>query len=80
MSSYATQYEPAPKKSDGDVWLEVISDMNARRLMGIEKYGTPLQAKNGRNALIDAYQEVLDLAVYLKQKIIEENENIEAKA
>jgi len=46
--------------------------MKARRKMGIEKYGTPLQPNNGRNALIDAYQEVLDLAVYLKQKIIED--------
>lgn len=35
------------------------------------KYGTPLQANNGRNPLIDAYQEALDLCVYLRQEIEE---------
>ncbi len=48
--------------------------MEVRREMGIAKYGTPLQPHNGGNALVDAYQEVLDLAVYLKQKIIESKE------
>jgi hypothetical protein len=32
----------------------------------------PLQAHNGRNALIDAYQEALDLVVYLRQAIEEQ--------
>ena len=71
MDKDATTHEPPPKASEGDVWIKVIDDMKARRQMGIEKYGTPLQPHNGRNALVDAYQEVLDLAVYLKQKIIE---------
>jgi hypothetical protein len=39
--------------------------------MGIMKYGTPLQPFNGRDALWDAYQVVLDLAVYLRQAIYE---------
>ena len=38
---------------------------------GIVRYGTPLQAHNGRDALVDAYQEALDLAVYLRQAIYE---------
>ena len=68
----ATVYEPPPKVSSGDVWGDVISDMKARREMGQMKYGTLLQPHNGRDALVDAYQEALDLAVYLKQKILEE--------
>ena len=50
----------------------VIADIERRRAVGIERYGTPLQAFNGRNALIDAYEEVLDLACYLRQRIEEE--------
>ena len=39
--------------------------------MGIKRYGTPLQPHNGRDALIDTYQEILDSAVYLRQAIEE---------
>ncbi len=46
--------------------------MRARDRFGRAKYKTPLEAFNGRNALVDAYQEVLDLAVYLKQQIVEQ--------
>jgi hypothetical protein len=52
----------------------VIEDMHSRKEMGLKKYGTILQADNGRNALKDAYEEVLDLAMYLKQKLEEERE------
>lgn len=49
----------------------VIADIEARRSLGVERYGTPLQPFNGRDALRDAYEEALDLAIYLKQAIIE---------
>jgi hypothetical protein len=42
----------------------VIEDMKARDHQGRAKYGTPLQAENGRDALMDAYQEALDMCVY----------------
>lgn len=58
------------------VWDLVIEDMQQRHAMGIEKYGTPLQAMNGRDSLVDAYQEVLDLAVYLRQQIEERDERM----
>lgn len=45
----------------------VIQDMCDRKAFGIQQYGTPLQAFNGRDSLQDAYEETLDLAVYLKQ-------------
>lgn len=53
------------------IWDLVIADMHARDRIGRERYGTPLQANNGRDALLDAYQEALDLVVYLRQAIEE---------
>ena len=45
--------------------------MAERAAAGVQKYGTPLQTHNGRDALWDAYQEALDLAMYLRQAILE---------
>lgn len=50
----------------------VIQDIAERKDVGVERYGTVLQPFNGRSALWDAYHEVLDLAVYLRQRIYEE--------
>jgi hypothetical protein len=49
----------------------VIEDVKQRTLVGIERYGTPLQPWNGRDALRDAYEEVLDLLNYLEQLRLE---------
>lgn len=67
---YTKEQQP-PQLSRGDVWLLVIKDMEERRIHGIEKYGTPVQPFNGRDPLVDAYQEALDLCVYLRQAIVE---------
>lgn len=45
----------------------LLEDMATREATGRERCGTPLQAFNGRDAMVDAYQEALDLAVYLRQ-------------
>lgn len=63
--------QPPPRPASGDMWKSVIEDMETRRQFGIEQYGTPLQAHNGRDALVDSYQEALDLCVYLRQAIEE---------
>ena len=64
--------QPPPVASNGPaVWDLVIADMRARDNVGRERYGTPLQPHNGRDALVDAYQEALDLVVYLRQAIYE---------
>jgi hypothetical protein len=68
--------QPAPQPSTGDVWRLVIDDMEARRELGIERYGTPLQAHNGRDPLVDAYQEALDLAAYLRQAVEERDHSV----
>jgi hypothetical protein len=78
--------EPPPVPNDSPaIWSLVIEDLRAdfvdvedivldaldRDAFGRAKYGMPVLAGNGRNALVDAYQEALDLAVYLRQAIEE---------
>ncbi len=50
----------------------VIEDIEARKQLGIHKYGTALQANNGRNMLLDAYEEALDLCIYLRGALEEQ--------
>jgi len=65
--------EPDPRPSDGPaVWELVIQDMAQRDITGFKKYGVRLQPNNGRRPLVDAYQEALDLVVYLRQEIYEQ--------
>lgn len=63
--------QPPPSGDGAPVLNYVIQDLNYRALVGFQKYGTLLRAHNGRDALIDAYQEALDLAMYLRQAILE---------
>ena len=56
----------------------VILDIEARKRVGIERYGTVLQPFNGRSALLDAYQEALDLCQYLRQLLYEEESKNES--
>ena len=68
----ATTEKPEPVGNEHPaIWSLVIEEMQARDQLGRKRYGTPLQAHNGRDALVDAYQEALDLAVYLRQAIYE---------
>jgi hypothetical protein len=54
-----------------DIDLAIADDVDARKQLGISRYGVALQAGNGRDALVDAYQEALDLAVYVRQAVEE---------
>ena len=78
--------EPAPTAGTGpDLWPLVIHkhrDRPAfcraaleRHAFGVAKYSCGLRAFNGRNALIDALQEALDLVVYLEQARVETASN-----
>ena len=72
MPIKANHDQPEPTKNDHPaIWHIVIMDMLNRDHIGRERYKTPLQPYNGRDALSDAYQEALDLAVYLRQAIYE---------
>lgn len=58
------------------VGLESIAeDTEARIRLGEKKYGTRLKAHNGRDAMLDLYQEVLDGCNYAKQLVIENKDD-----
>ena len=71
MSEYINPEPPPEKNKYPAVWDLVMEDMKSRDYMGYQHYGTRLQPFNGRDVLKDAYQEALDLAVYLRQAIFE---------
>lgn len=81
MSSPNTP-EPPPTPNDSTPIVDlVVADLQERKRQGIAKYGVPLQAHNGRRPMVDAYQEVLDLACYVRQELEEravQNPTIEA--
>ena len=65
--------QPAPVSNDKPAsWELCIADMRARDNFGRSKYGTPLQPMNGRNSLKDAYEEILDTCVYLRNMLEEQ--------
>ena len=82
-----TKHEPPPKPGgmrvldsllgivemgqDPQLVYQVAEDLVARAEVGRERYGTYLEAHNGRDATMDAYQEALDLLMYLEQIRIE---------
>jgi hypothetical protein len=43
--------------------------MKERDNFGRKRYGTPLQVGNGRDFMEDAYQELLDLVVYMRGEL-----------
>lgn len=49
----------------------LADDMDKRKQLGITRYGQPLRAHNGRDAVRDAVDEAADLLVYLRQGIEE---------
>lgn len=73
MKRSAAIPQPPPKTSakSKPVIHKLMMDLVARRDMGVKKYGTELRTHNGRDALMDAYQESLDLCAYLAQLIYE---------
>lgn len=58
------------------VAFDVQGDVDARVELGRERHGTVLRINNGRSPIIDAYQEALDLIVYLRQAIEEGREDL----
>lgn len=66
--------QPQPTINDNPILQELVMQDMAKRLeLGIERYGTGLQADNGRDMLQDAYEEALDLCVYLRGIMYERN-------
>lgn len=61
------QPKPNADESQRPIVAMVMEDLIKRMEKGVKDYGQALRANNGRNALQDAYEEVLDLACYIKQ-------------
>lgn len=67
MTTKAVSEQPDPN-GDGEVVLfELIKDLEDRAEFGKDKYGTYLRTDDGRDTFTDAYQEALDLVMYLKK-------------
>lgn len=78
MSGAATP-EPPPTGGTGpSIHHLVMADLYERKQFGLRKYKTLLRANNGRDALMDAYQESLDMAVYLRQAIAERERQVDS--
>jgi hypothetical protein len=62
------QDQPLPRIRPGVTSIQdlVRLDLDERERIGIERYGTPLQAFNRRDMTVDAYQELMDLLVYMR--------------
>jgi len=66
--------QPAPVPNDRpSIHDLVIADMEERKALGKRRYNSLLQAGNGRDALVDLYQELLDACAYARQMIEERN-------
>lgn len=64
------QAMPVPNASPS-VQGMVRADLETREQLGRERYGTALQPNNGRDALRDLYEELLDAACYARQALEE---------
>ena len=69
----AAKIQRQPKGIPLDVTTEVVKDFKRRAEIGEKKYGERLRPFNGRDAFLDAYQEAIDLVVYLKQILLEQD-------
>lgn len=56
---------------DDSLWRDMKLDFRKRAELGKDRYGTYLMSHNGRNALLDLYQELLDAVMYATQHYIE---------
>lgn len=69
---HADSRQPKPNGNGVDIATLVQQDIERRAQFGEKKYGQRLQPNNGRNALLDVYQEILDAAMYIRQRLTEE--------
>jgi hypothetical protein len=74
--SKASEYQPDTKQGEKVVVDVVLADIRERAETGKRKYGTYLETNNGRNPLWDAYQEAIDLVMYLRQALLEQERHL----
>jgi hypothetical protein len=73
MSEYTNSYDqPKPVDNGGpNIKDLVMKDMQDRAEFGYNKYGQHLKPNDGRDTLVDTYQEILDAAQYIRKLIYE---------
>lgn len=64
---------PIPWEQPKSLIARVVADMRERDQLGRARYGVPLTAHNGRDQLVDLYQELLDGAAYARAAMLEGN-------
>lgn len=70
-----SQSDPVPNGREHIADL-VVADIQDRKRHGVREYGVALQAHNGRRALWDLYEELLDGAHYVRQRVLEEDHTL----
>lgn len=72
-TNYAATPQPRPIAEEGSALVlpHVLADLQARADWGLAKYQTYLHTNNGRDAMVDLYQELLDAVMYIKQALLE---------
>jgi hypothetical protein len=64
--------QPLPQAVEGPSMQDlVLADIEARKAIGIARYGQLLKAHDGRDNLRDLYEELLDGAIYCRKAIYE---------
>lgn len=71
MADRHDQPMPALRPEEPAIQDLVLADIEGRKQVGLERYGTLLKAHNGRDMLLDAYEESLDLCIYLRGALLE---------
>jgi hypothetical protein len=74
-SGIAETVDSSTTASTVDICSLVLTDIETRRAVGMERYGVPLTPNNGKDALMESYEEALDLIIYLRQYIYEQRGN-----
>lgn len=64
--------QPTPMEEAIVVYHPVLDDILHRVKTGRQHYGCVLSTHNGRNALQDLYEELLDAVMYCKQRLLED--------
>lgn len=69
--------QPAPIPNESEPIIDmVMADLVERKRVGISRYGVPLQAHNGRDMLVDLYQELMDAVIYIRGAIEERSSSV----
>lgn len=79
-TNIARQRQDKPTDPVPPYMMALIEDMKARHAVGVERYGVALGPHNGRDSMVDLYQEVLDSCVYAENLAIETGDSTWARS